>query len=192
MEMSFRYQGVHVDANKKYEKQYAMLMDMTKQAAEAAMHKQASPETTNMVIKLPIHRKVAFPGKFVPWINQELRQLDQLHKHHLRFLFSSHSAAIYMEPDVGGTGIQRLSDQINVDKWVILTRGLHSDMQTVRAAQSLLQRSLRIGRTDTDTGYEAIARPIHIPQLLRSLLKFWGGTHSTERDSAHTTRQSNP
>ena len=178
MEASFRYLGVHVDANNKYEKQYAMLMDMTKQAAEAAMHKQASPETINMAIKLSTHRKVAFPGKFGPWTNQELRQLDvpldQLHKHHLRFLSSTHSAAIYMEPDVGGTGIPRLSDQINIDKWAMLTRGLHSDMQTARAAQSLLQRSLRIGRTDTDTGYEAIARPTHIPQLLRSLLEAMG------------------
>ena len=76
MEASFRYLGVHVDTNNKYEKQYAMLMDMTKQAAEAAMHKQASPETINMAIKLSTHRKVAFPGKFGPWTNQELRQLD--------------------------------------------------------------------------------------------------------------------
>ena len=160
-EKSFKYLGVHVDANNKYEKQYQMIKETTKQAAEAAMHKQASPETINMAIKLSTHRKVAFPGKFGSWTNQELRQLDvpldQLYKHHLKFLPSTHSAAIYMDQDVGGMGITRMSDQINIDKWTMLMRGLHSDSQTSRAAQSLLQRSLRIGRTDTDMGYEAIA-----------------------------------
>ena len=76
-----------------------------------------------------------------------------------------------MDQDVGGMGITRMSDQINIDKWTMLMRGLHSDSQTSRAAQSLLQRSLRIGRTDTNMGYEAIVRPTHIPQLLRSLLE---------------------
>ena len=59
-----------------------------------------------MAITLSTHRKAAFPGKFGSWTNQELRQLDapldQLYKHHLKFMFSTHSAAIYMEQDVGG------------------------------------------------------------------------------------------
>ena len=177
-ESSFRYLGVQVDVNNRYEQQHSILLDTTKKAAESAYHKQASPETINMAIKLSTHRKVSFAGKYGPWPNSALQQLDvpitPLMKHHLRFLPSTHSAAIYMEPDVGGVGIPRLSDQINIDKWTMLLRGLHSDSNTARAAQSLLQRSLRIGRTDTDIGYEAIAIPTETPQLLKSLLETMG------------------
>ena len=46
-EKSFKYLGVHVDVNNKYEKQYQIIKETIKQAAESAMHKQASPETIN-------------------------------------------------------------------------------------------------------------------------------------------------
>jgi len=39
------------------------------------------------------------------------------------------------------------------------------------ATQGIFQRSLRIGKTDTDIGFEAIVRPTNIPQHLRSLLE---------------------
>ena len=134
------------------------------------MHKHASPETINLAIKLSTHRKVEFPGKFGPWGLKELQQLDtpldRLHKHHLRFLPSTPNAALHMATDVGGIGFTKLSDQINIDKWVVLNRGLYSGYHTARDVQSLLQRSLRIGRSDTDIGYEAIARPISNTQLL--------------------------
>jgi hypothetical protein len=68
-------------------------------------------------------------------------------------------------------GIMRLSDQINIDKWAMLVRGLYSDKDTSMATQGILQRSLRIGQTDTDVGFEAIAKPSNIPQHLRSLLE---------------------
>jgi hypothetical protein len=84
-------------------------------------------------------------------------------------------------------GIPRLSDQINIDKWTMLLRGLPSDSNTARAAQSLLHRSLRIGRTDNDVGYEAIAIPTETPQLLKSLLETMGEAGYQLRKSGLTT-----
>ena len=75
-----------------------------------------------------------------------------------------------MSRDVGGMGITRLSDQINIDKWAMMVRGLYSDTSTTMATVGILNRSLRIGKTDTDTGYQAIVRPTTVPQHLRSLL----------------------
>jgi len=74
-----------------------------------------------------------------------------------------------MGKEVGGLGIMRLSDQINIDKWAMLVCGLYSDNDTSMATQGILQRSLHIGQTDTDVGFEAIARPTDIQQQLQSL-----------------------
>jgi exonuclease III len=174
-DQSFRYLGVQMDINNTSSKQFQILKDHITEVSSTALHRLASPDTITMAIKLSLHRKVSFPGKFSPWSLSELRQLDTplnaLYKHHLRFLQSAPNAALHMSRDVGGLGITRLSDQINIDKWAMLVRGLYSDKATITATLGILNRSLRIGRTDTDRGYQALARPTNIPQHLRSLIE---------------------
>jgi len=75
-----------------------------------------------------------------------------------------------MSKEIGGLGITRLSDQINIDKWAMMVRGLYSDRFTRTATLGILNRSLRIKQTDTDHGYEAIVQPAEIPNQMRSLI----------------------
>ena len=197
-DVSFRYLGVQVDINNNSKQQFKLLQGIADQATLAALHKQASPETIHMAIKLATYKKISFAGKFSPWGIQQLRRLDipfnKLYRHHLRLLPSHPTATLYMPSDVGGIGLCRISDQINLDKWATLMRGIHSDHHTSIAARSLLNRCLRIGQTDTDIGYEAVAKPTKIPQLLRSLVEAMATTgHFLRRggiSTQHTPSQS--
>ena len=99
-DQSFRYLGGQMDIKTHSTKQFQILKDQINEAANNARHKLASPETINMAIKLSMHRKISFPGKFSPWSLQELRTLDKplngLYKCHLKFLQSAPNAALYM------------------------------------------------------------------------------------------------
>jgi len=102
--------------------------------ATTARHKLASPHTIAMAIKMSTHRKITSPGKFSPWSLKELRKLDiplnGLYKTHLKLLPSAPNATLYMGKEFGGMEITKLSDQINIDKWAMLVRGLYSDNDT--------------------------------------------------------------
>ena len=176
-DQSFRYLGVQTDFQNRFQQQFKILKEQVEEAATTARHRLASPDTITMAIKLSLHRKISFPGKFSPWSLQELRTLDTplngLYKAHLKFLPSTPNAALYMSKEVGGLGITRLSDQINIDKWAMMVRGLYSDQFTSTATLGILNRSLRIGQTDTDHGYEAIVKPAGIPHQMRSLIELW-------------------
>jgi len=76
-----------------------------------------------------------------------------------------------MEREVGGMGIPRLSDQINVDKWAMMVRCIYSDAATSTATLGILNRCLRMGQTDTDTGCEATVQPTNIPHHMTRLLE---------------------
>ena len=58
-----------------------------------------------------------------------------------------------------------------MDKFAIFHRGLLSDSHTVRSTTGPLDRSLRISRSDTDTGFEAVASPRRTPHIPLSLLE---------------------
>jgi exonuclease III len=174
-DQSFRYLGVQMDIKNSSAKQLQILKDQIQEATNTARHKLASPDTITMAVKLSLHRQISFPGKFSPWSLEELRTLDTplngLYKYHLKFMQSAPNAALYMSKEVGGLGIARLSDQINIDKWTMLIRGLYSDHATCSATKGILNRCLRIGQTDTDYGYEAMVQPAGVPQLMRSLIE---------------------
>jgi hypothetical protein len=120
-------------------------------------------------------RQASFPGKYCPWNLKEHRSLDvpinALYKHHLHLLPSNSNAALYMPPDTGGMGLARLSDQIIIDKWAMLWRGLHADLSTRTATDGLLYRALRLGHTNTDPGIRSTIVPSKIPQLLTGLIE---------------------
>ena len=171
----FRYLGVHIDSNNLCNQQHRLLLRQIRDTTNTAWHKNASPETIDMAITTSLHRKISFPAKFMPWPLSKLRLLDpplnKLLKHHLHMLPSSANAALYMAVDVGGLGFTRLSTQITLDKFAMLHRGLHSDAHTRQAILGLLERSLRIGMTDTDLGYEATTSIQPVPHTLLSLLE---------------------
>ena len=160
-----------MDIQNRFSQQFQILKEQVEEAAIIARHRLASPDTITMAIKLSLHRKISFLDKFSPWSLQELSKLDTplngLYKAHLKFLPSAPNAALYMSKEIGGLGITRLSDQINIDKWTMMVRGLYSDRFTRTATLGILTRSLRIGQTDTDYGYEAIVQPSGIPHLTR-------------------------
>jgi len=120
-------------------------------------------------------RKLAFPGKYCPWNFKDHRDLDvpinDLYKHHLHLLPSSSNAALYMPPDTGGLGLSWLSDQILMEKWAMIWRGLHLDHSTRVATEGLLHRALRLGHTSTDFGYRSAFAQCNISQILTGLIK---------------------
>ena len=193
-DQSYRYLGVQMDIQNQFNQQFQILKAQVEEAANTARHRLASPDTINMAIKLSLHRKISFPGKFSPWSLQELRTLDTplngLYKTHLKFLPSAPNAALYMSKEIGGLGITRLSDQINIDKWTMIIRGLYSDQLTRTATLGILNRSLRIGQTDTDHGYEAMVRPTGVPQQLRSLIELMEESGYRLRRSGKSTMSS--
>jgi len=94
-------------------------------------------------------------------------------KHHLRFMPST-SPTLYMPIVVGGMGLFCLSTHITLDKFAELHRGLLSDFHTVRAITGLLDRSLRIGHSESDAGYEAtmaVRNEIYHSVCLNMLMK---------------------
>jgi hypothetical protein len=95
-----------------------------------------------------------------------------------------------MSKEIGGLGITRLSDQINIDKWAMMIRGLYSDRFTRTATLGILNRSLRIGQTDTDHGYEATVRPTGVPQQIRSLIELMDESGYQLRRSGKSTMSS--
>jgi hypothetical protein len=171
----FRYLGVHIDSNNLYCHQHRLLLQQIREVARAARYKRASPETIDMALTTSLHKKISYPAKYMPWPVSKLRQLDSplngLLKKHLHMLPSTANAALYMTTDVGGMGLRRLSDQIILDKFTMLHRGLHSDLHSYVATAGLMDRSLRIGQTDTDLGYEAVISPQNVPHLLLPLLE---------------------
>jgi len=183
-----------MDFQNRFSKRFQILKDQVEEAAITARHRLASPDTVTMAIKLSLHRKISFPGKFSPWSLQELRSLDTplhgLYKAHLKFLPSAPNAALYMSKEIGGLGITRLSDQINIDKWAMMVRGLYSDQFTRTATLGILNRSLRIGQTDTDHGYEAIVKPAGIPHQMRSLIELMDESGYQLRRSGKNTMSS--
>jgi exonuclease III len=193
-DQSFRYLGVHTDFKNRFQQQFKILKEQVEDAAITARHRLASPDTITMAIKLSLHRKISFPGKFSPWSLQELRKLDTplngLYKAHLKFLPSAPNAALYMSKEIGGLGITRLSDQINIDKWAMMVRGLYSDRFTRTATLGILNRSLRIGQTDTDHGYEAVVKPAGIPHQMRSLIEIMDESGYQLRRSGKNTLSS--
>jgi len=66
-------------------------------------------------------------------------------------------------------GLSRLSDQIHIDKWAMLWRGLYSNLSTTTTKEGLLHRALRLGHTSTDPGVHSTIVPSNIPQLLTGL-----------------------
>ena len=53
----------------------------------------------------------------------------------------------------------------------MIWRGLHSDTSTRIATEGLLHRALRLGRTDTDSGYSSLITESQTPQLLTGLIE---------------------
>ena len=131
----FRYLGAHIDSNNSYNQQRKLLLQQIREACSEARFKHASPETIVMALTTSLHRKVSFPAKFMPWSLTSLRTLDvpvnQLLKHHLRFMPTTSPAALYMPVDVGGLGLSCLSTQITLDKFAMFHRGLLSDPHAV-------------------------------------------------------------
>ena len=190
----FRYLGVHIDSNNLYRQQHRLLLQQIREVARTARYKQASPETIDMALTTSLHRKISFPAKFMPWSLKKLRQLDLplngLLKKHLLMLPGTATAALYMATDVGGMGLTRLSDQIVLDKFAMLHRGLHSDPHTCQATLGLLERSLRIGLSDTDDGFEATVSPTNIPHALLFLLEVCREANLTFRRGGQLTTYS--
>jgi len=164
-----------MDNNNQSKKQFTILKDHLSLVAFTARYKFATPDTIAMAIKLSKHRKISSPGKFIPWSLKELRKLDiplnGLYKQHLKLLPSAPVDALFMGMEVGRMGIIRQIGQISIAKWAMLVRGLYSDNGMSMATQGILRRSLRMGQTDTNIEFEAIARPTAIPQHLGSLQK---------------------
>ena len=187
----FRYLGVQIDSNNLYHHQHRLLLKQIRETATMARHKHASPETIDMALTTSLHRKISFPAKFMPWSLKKLRTLDpplnDLLKHHLRMLPATANAALYMAVDVGGMGLTRLSDQILLDKFAMLHRGLHSDSQTRQAIMGLLERSLRISQTDTDPGYAALISVQNVPHMLLPLLEAGREANLSIRRGGHPT-----
>jgi hypothetical protein len=171
----FKYLGVHIDVNNRFKHQYNITAANIAQASLSASSRQASAETIASVMVISPFRKAAFPSKYCPWNLNDHRALDipvnSLYKHHLHLMPSNPNAALYMPVDTGGLGLQRLSDTILIDKWAMIWRGLHADTSTRIATEGLLHRALRLGHTDTDTGYHSLAIDSQTPQLLTGLIE---------------------
>jgi len=171
----FHYLGVQMDIKNRSIQQLQILKAKIEEVATTARQRLASPDTIPMAINLSLHRKISFPGNFSPWSLQELRilgiPLSGLYKGHIKLLDSAPNAALHMSEEVGGLRITRLSDQINIDKWAMLIRGLYSNQPTRTATLRILNPSFRIGQTDTDYGYEAIVQHSGIPHQMRGLIE---------------------
>jgi len=76
-----------------------------------------------------------------------------------------------MPQDTGKLGLSRLSEQIIMDKWAMICRGLHSDLSTRVVTEGLLHRALRLGHTSTDPGYRSAITQSKIPQLSSGLIE---------------------
>ena len=72
----------------------------------------------------------------------------------------------------------------------MMVRGLYSDRFTFTATLGILNRSLRIGQTDTDHGYESIVKPAGIPHQMRSLVELMDETGYQLRRSGKNTMSS--
>jgi len=72
----------------------------------------------------------------------------------------------------------------------MMVRGLYSDQHACTATLGILNRSLRIGQTDTDHGYEAIIKPSGIPHLMRSLIEIMDETGYQLRRAGKDTTNS--
>jgi len=77
-----------------------------------------------------------------------------------------------MSPDTGGMELSRLSDQILIEKWAMIWRGLHSDLSTRTATKGLLQQALQLGNTSTYPGVRSSIVPSKVPHLLTGLIEF--------------------
>ena len=159
-DLSFKYLGVFIDVNNRFKRQHTATKEMIKKSCISALYRRASAETISTVMNISPYRKASFPGKLCSWSLQEHRVLDtpinHLYKHHLHLLQSTSNAALYMSDDVGGMNLSRLSDQIILDKWAMIWRGLKADIYTKTATEALLHRSLRIGQTPSDPGYKSV------------------------------------
>jgi len=76
-----------------------------------------------------------------------------------------------MPIDVGGLGLSNLSTQITLDKFAMLHWGLLSGPYTIRSVFSLLDRSVRISKLESDTDFEATISLQKVPHLPLSLLE---------------------
>jgi len=62
----YRYLGVQMYIQNRFNQQFQILKAKVEEAANTARHRLASPDTITMAIKLSLHRKISFPGKFSP------------------------------------------------------------------------------------------------------------------------------
>jgi len=69
----------------------------------------------------------------------------------------------------------------------MMVRGLYSDRFTRTATLGILNRSVRIGQTDTDHGYEAVVKPAGIPHQMRSLIEIMDESGYQLRRSGKST-----
>ena len=166
---------VYIDVNNRFKRQHKATMEMIRKSCISAKYRRASAETITTVMNISPYRKASFPGKLCPWSLKDHRALDtpvnQLYKHHLHLMQSTSNAALDMAEDVGGMNLPRLSDQILLDKWAMIWRGLRADSHTRIATEGLLHRAMRTGQTLSDSGFSSSTSVAGIPQLLTGLLE---------------------
>ena len=171
----FKYLGVHIDVNNRFQHQFKITKDIISKTCLSAASRQASAETITTVMLTSPFRKASFPSKYCPWNLDTHRSLDiplnELYKKHLHLMSSTANAALYMPPDTGGLGLHRLSDQILLDKWAMIWRARFADNSTRVAMDGLLNRAYRLGHSATDTGYNSQTTPSQTPQLLTGLIE---------------------
>jgi len=64
-----------MDIQNRFSRQFRILKEQLEEAGITARHRLASLDIITMAIKLSLHRKISFPGKFSPWSLKELRTL---------------------------------------------------------------------------------------------------------------------
>ena len=129
--------------------------------------------------------KLAYPLRFSNWTLEQYRQLDTelsaLFRSTTRNLRSFPTALLYLPAHMGGMGLKRLSDIVQLDKWSSIHRLFRGSSEMKSLATSLIHSAFRregiFPPHDSHCLFYTSPTPTGPPRFLTSLLE-WG----TEND----------
>ena len=113
----------------------------------ALQHRQATPQCKLDVIVKQLYPKALYPSTKACWSLHEYQQLDRAHssflRHAYRLMHSSALDMLHFPATHGGTGLNKLSDLAQTQKWGELRRALNTTGEASWAAHGLLERAMR-------------------------------------------------
>ena len=179
-ETTIRHLGYHLDHDGSDNHQYQLAMSKIRRGCNILTTRYASPDTKKIILRTVIFSQAMYAAKFCNWSLDQCRDLDKpieaVYRIITKNMASFPTLLLYLATQMGGLGLPRFSDNLQLEKWQMIHRLLKADPGSQATAWYFIESSIRTaGHTTPPQAATLVSSPNPYPNVLRSVIE-WGQT----------------